>query len=190
MAAAAYSRTTRTLHWVTVLALIAQFIVGYGLEDDSGRGRGRGRGRGGDDEDGGGQGRGRGRGRGGDDDEAATGPFGLDDDGMLTLHVVLGLTILALAVIRVLWRRHTGLPPWAPTLTEAERTLAHWTERAMLLLLFAIPLTGLWLVLVDDDALGLHITTHIAFFVALAAHIGLVLKHQLVNRDGLLRRML
>ncbi len=181
MAGAAYSRTTRTLHWVTVLALIAQFIVGYALEDEGGRGRGRGRGRGGES--------GRGRGRGGED-EAGTGPFGLDDDGMLTLHVVLGLTILGLAVARVLWRRHTGLPPWAPTLSQAERTLAHWTERAMLLLLFAIPLTGLWLVLVDDDALGLHIATHIAFFVALTAHVGLVLKHQLVNRDDLLRRML
>ncbi|MGE4030567.1 MAG: cytochrome b [Thermoleophilia bacterium] len=174
MTRAARSGTTRLLHWVTLLALIAQFTVGYLLEDDSGQGRGRGRGRGEE------SGQGRGRGRGGED----------DDEALLTVHVALGLTILALAVIRVLWRRRTGLPPWAPTLRPAERTLAHWTERTMLLLLFAIPLTGLWLVLVNDDALALNIATHIAFFLALTAHVGLVLKHQLIDRDHLLRRML
>ncbi|MDX6644607.1 MAG: hypothetical protein QOK40_334 [Miltoncostaeaceae bacterium] len=77
-----------------------------------------------------------------------------------------------------------------PTLSAAERTLAHWTERALLVLLFAIPLSGLWLVLVSDDAVGVHVAAHISFFVALAAHLGLVLKHQLIDRDRLLRRML
>ena len=183
---AAYTRTSRALHWGTALVLAAQFTVGYLLDDDDG-GRGRGRGRGEDS--------GRGRGRGGDRDEASGGgddggPLGLDDDGLLTLHVVLGVTILALAVARVLWRRHAGLPPWAETLSHGERTLAHWTEKALLALLFVIPLTGLWLVLVSDDALTIHVASHIAFYVALAAHLGLVLKHQLIDRDRLLERML
>lgn len=42
----------------------------------------------------------------------------------------------------------------------------------------------------DDVLLGGHIATHVACFVALTAHVGLVLKHQLVDRDGLLRRIL
>ena len=71
-----------------------------------------------------------------------------------------------------------------------ERTLAHWTERALYVLLFVIPLTGLWLVLVSDDAVALHVASHIAFFCVVAAHIGLVLKHQLIDRDRLLRRMI
>jgi cytochrome b561 len=58
------------------------------------------------------------------------------------------------------------------------------------LLLFVVPLTGLWLVVVSDDAVALHVAGHIAFFVALALHVGLVLKHQLIDRDRLLRRML
>jgi cytochrome b561 len=184
-----YTRTTKVLHWVTALALGAQFLVGYRLDDDSGRGRGRGRGRSGEgDDDGGG---GSGRGRGGDrEEDGGEGLLGLGDDALLAVHVGLGLTILALAVVRVLWRRHAGLPPWAETLSRAERALAHWTERALLLLLFAIPATGLWLVLVSDDAVGVHVAAHIAFFVALAAHVGLVLKHQLVDRDRLLERML
>jgi len=183
---AAYPATTRILHWVTVLALAAQLAVGYLMDDDGGgRGRGRGRGRGGDS--------GRGRGRGGDDDDAA-GVLGAGDDGdgdgLMAVHVTLGLAILALAVARLLWRRHAGLPPWAATLSPAERIVAAWTEKALLALLFVVPLTGLWLVLVSDDATGVHVAAHIALYVAVAAHVGLVLKHQLIDRDRLLRRML
>ena len=40
-----YGTATKALHWVTVLALAAQFTVGYLMDvDDSGHGRGRGRG--------------------------------------------------------------------------------------------------------------------------------------------------
>ena len=53
-----------------------------------------------------------------------------------------------------------------------------------------MPLSGIGLLLVDDDLLVLHVTTHVVFFAALAAHLGLVLKHQLVDRDRLLRRIL
>jgi cytochrome b561 len=172
-AADGYAPLTKVLHWLTVVALAAQFTIGYLLDVD-GRGRGRGRGRGGES--------GRGRGRGGDLD--------VFDDPLLTAHVIVGVTILVLATVRVLWRLRSTLPPWAEGLSHAERTLAHWTERVLYVLLFAIPLTGLWLVLVNDDALAVHVATHIAFFVALAAHVGLVLKHQLIDRDRLLRRML
>ncbi len=106
----------------------------------------------------------------------------------MTVHVALGLTILALAVVRVLWRRRAGLPPWAETLSPGERAFAAWTEKALLALLFVVPLTGLWLVLVSD-AVGVHVAGHIALYVAVAAHVGLVLKHQLIDRDRLLRRM-
>ena len=45
----------------------------------------------------------------------------------------------------------------------------------MLALLFVVPLTGLTLVLGDDDLLPLHVAAHVVFFTALAAHVGLVL---------------
>ena len=75
-----YGALAKTLHWLTVVALVAQFTIGYLLDvDDSGHGRGRGRGRGGES--------GRGRGRGGDDDGGY-----LDDPGtLLTVHVLLGV---------------------------------------------------------------------------------------------------
>jgi cytochrome b561 len=165
---------TKTLHWLTAAAIAAQFVVGYSLDVD-GRGRGRGRGRGGES--------GRGRGRGGEYD-----PFG--DDALLTAHVLLGVAILVLASVRLAWRVLTPLPPWAPTLTRVERSLVHWTERALYVLMFAIPISGLALLAAgDDDVLVVHVAAHVAFFVTIALHVGLVLKHELVNRDRLLRRM-
>lgn len=53
-----------------------------------------------------------------------------------------------------------------------------------------MPASGLWLVLVSDDAVAVHVGSHVAFFVALAAHLSLILKHQLIRRDRLLSRML
>jgi cytochrome b561 len=173
----AYGAVARTLHWGTLAALVAQFTIGYVMhgDDDSGHGRGRGQG----------EGSGHGRGRGGDDDTALGGGWSL-----LHTHVTLGLFILLLAVVRVAWRRASGLPQWAETLSPGERRLATVTERTLLTTLFVIPLTGIALVLGDDDLLPLHVAAHVTFFAALATHVGLVLKHQLVDRDRLLARML
>ena len=177
-----YDRTTRALHWATVVVLLAQLVVGYLLDvDDSGHGRGRGRG----------SDSGRGRGRGGDDDAGAV----LDrlvsgDEPLLVVHVLLGVTVLGLALARLRRRRAVPLPPWAETLSSRERTWAHRTEQVLYVALVVMPLSGLGVLLVDDDVLALHVTTHVVFFAALTAHLGLVLKHQLVDRDRLLRRML
>jgi cytochrome b561 len=171
-----YGWVTKTLHWLTFGLLVAQFVVGYLMDDNGGgHGRGRGRGRGGD-----GGGSGHGRGRGGEDEV-------LD---LLPVHVGLGLAILVLAVVRVFWRVSTPLPPWAESLSAGERRIAHHTERVLLVMLFVIPPTGLVVLLGDDDLLGLHIAAHIVFFVALATHLGLVLGRGLRGRPVLLRRML
>ncbi|WP_371583529.1 cytochrome b [Streptomyces sp. NBC_01314] len=175
-----YGIVTKTLHWVVFVAIVVQFAVGYLLDvDDGGRGRGRGRGRGE------GSGRGRGRGRGGED---AYEPFG--DDALLTVHVVLGATVLLLGAARLARRLATPLPPWAPTLTAAERRLAHRTETTLYAATFAVPVTGVALVLSGDDLLVVHIAAQAVLYAALTAHVGLVLKHQLIDRDHLLGRML
>jgi cytochrome b561 len=168
----AYGATSRWLHWITVIALVAQLVIGYVLDvDDSGRGRGRGRG--GES--------GRGRGRGGDDDPTLDLGWNL-----LTAHVSLGLLIALLAVVRVAWRRTAGLPPWAEALTERERRWATLTERALLALLVVVPLTGVALVVGidagEDDLLALHVAGHLALYAALAAHVGLVLRRRLLPR--------
>ena len=173
-----YGAITKLLHWLTFALLIAQFTVGYIVDDEGGRGRGRGR----SGESG------RGRGRGGDDD--FTFGFGEGDDALLSIHVVIGLSVLVLTVFRFIWRRTTPLPAWATTLSHRERTFAHWTELALYASLVAMPLTGLSLIFFSDDLLGLHIASHIALYTAFALHLGLVLKHQFIKRDRLIQRML
>ena len=175
-----YGLVTKLLHWATVAALAAQFAVGYALT--------------------------------GADDliEPLAERWLGGEDNLLLVHVALGVGVLALAALRLLWRAGTPLPEWAEGLSPTERRVAHVVERLLYATLVLIPLTGLALVLAsgedwdlgnrewvapfeladDDVLLGAHIATHLAFFAALAVHVGLVLKHQLVDRDGLLGRML
>jgi cytochrome b561 len=184
-----YGAVTKLLHWLTVGAITGQFLVGYSIHgelDDHG-------GHGGDDDESlaaldhghGGSGSGDGGGEGGFEHLFSSG-FGLAE-----LHVVLGLTILALGVLRVGWRYVGSLPPWAPALTPAERSLEGWLEKALLTLLFVIPLSGLLLLGAgDDDYLLVHVAAHIAFFVVVGLHIGLVLKRTVIQPDRHLARML
>ena len=185
-----YGVVFRTLHWLTVAALAAQFVLGYlvGESESGGGGRGRGRGRGGDS--------GRGRGRGGDD--AASGGesefdgLGLGDGvDLIDVHVGLGLAILALGIARLVWRRAGGLPPWSDALSRQARRVATGIERTLLGSLLIMPVTGLVLVFSgDDDLLWLHIASHGVLYAALAAHLALVVRYTVVVKAGILRRML
>lgn len=170
-----YGLVTKSLHWLTFLVVVAQFAVGYTMEvDDSGFDRR-------------------------DDACEAT----VDSDAAEAeeerceeqvereeeaaegdpsdLHIALGVAILVLASARVLWRAYTPLPPWSEKYGKVGRTLQHWLEKAMLLLLFAMPISG-FLLYRGDAALALHVASHLAFYVVVGAHIALQLFHRQVNR--------
>jgi cytochrome b561 len=114
-----------------------------------------------------------------DDD---SGP-GLGDDALVTVHLLLGVTIILLGLARWAWRRIDSLPAWAESLSDRDRRFAHRTERVLLALLVVVPATGIVLVLSgDDDLVPLHVAGHVALYVAVAAHLGLVLRRRLVPR--------
>jgi len=174
-----YGLVTKWLHWLTVVALVGQFTVGYSMTraDDLLEG-------------------------------AVDRWLGGEEDRLLVVHAGLGIGILVLAGLRVLWRTSTPLPPWADGLSEVERRVEHRVEQVLYWTLFLIPTTGLGLVLLSgedwelggrespweladaDLLLTAHIVTHVVFFAAVSIHVGLVLKHQLIDRDRLLNRML
>jgi len=106
------------------------------------------------------------------------------------VHVLRWLSILLLALVRVLWRATTSLPPWANHLSPGERRLEALLEKALLTLLFVVPGTGLALLALGDDWLPLHIGAQLMLLAAIAAHVGLVLRHTVVHRDRHLARML
>ena len=113
------------------------------------------------------------------------------DDTLLTVHVLLGVGILLLVTIRLLVRSRTPLPPWSHLLGPTARRITHLVERALYVGMFAVPLSGLVLILSgDDDLVGLHVAAHIWFFVALACHLTMVATHSTRRGDRLVSRML
>ena len=198
-----YGAVTKSLHWLTVLAIAAQFVVGYTMDDDS-EARGR-------DCDPVGEERSGGDTPDADEErldrveeqceqrqdareDAADNPVATayDDlwsgditDGGLTQpewHVLLGILILALGITRVTWRALTPLPPWSDALTRGQQRFVALTEKVLLALLFAVPLSGLALAVGSDDLLPLHIAAHIAFFVTLAAHLSITARPKILPR--------
>jgi cytochrome b561 len=167
-----YTPTAMALHWLMALLLTGTFVLGLYMSD------------------------------------LKLSPAKLQ---LYSYHKWIGITLLALAVFRVLWRL-THRPP--------EIDLPRWQQRlssgvhGLLYLLFiAIPLTG-WLMssakgfqtvlfgvlpLPDlvgkDKALGVLLTSvHESLNYLLLAlvllHVAAALKHQLIDRDGILSRML
>jgi cytochrome b561 len=207
-----YGVVTRFLHWLTVAAILGQFVVGYTMDFDEASDRAKDRFKDEADrleEDA------EGRGEAaeeqveadiearedtldaGKDHQASevfsdvlTGNAYSDGLSLPELHVSLGLFVLVLAAVRLVWRRTTPLPPWAEHLSAGERRLEGRLEKLLLALLFVVPATGLLLVAAGDDWLPVHVAAQIVFLVAIAAHVGLVLRHTVVRRNRHLARML
>ncbi len=61
---------------------------------------------------------------------------------MINLHKSIGLTVLGLAVMRLLWRYANPPPPMPADYRPWERVLAHATHYSLYALIFLMPLTG------------------------------------------------
>jgi cytochrome b561 len=132
-----------------------------------------------------------------------------------SLHKSIGLTILALAVLRLTWRLFDRRPPDPPRMPAWQSRVSRLTQGLMYLLLFAVPLSGwlfdsasalrplYWFGLVRvpsltggaDKALREfgHEAHEILFWVltaVVALHVAAALKHHVFDRDTVLRRML
>ncbi len=127
-------------------------------------------------------------------------------------HKWLGISILVLSAVRLLWRIMKPPPDDIP-MRAWQRKAAHLTHGALYVLFFAVPLSG-WmystaagfpvvvfgliplpdLVAPDKVLAPLLKQGHESLALALGAlvvlHVAAALKHQLVDRDGLLSRML
>jgi cytochrome b561 len=144
---------------------------------------------------------------------AADLPLGMHKLALLARHKSFGMTILMLAIVRLLWRFKHPAPALPAGMTPMERFLAHSTHHALYVLLFAIPLTGwmmssaknysvswfgvfTWpnLISQNDAAFDFLKTTHYwlgnALFAIVVLHILAALKHHFWNKDDVLARML
>jgi cytochrome b561 len=140
-------------------------------------------------------------------------PLGVHKLALLARHKSFGMTVLMLAILRLLWRLKNP-PPELPTgMTPLERMLARATHVAFYVLLFAMPITG-WLMssaknysvswfglftwpnlIIKNEAQFdfLRSTHHLlsdALFVIAVLHVLAALKHHFWNKDDVLLRML
>jgi cytochrome b561 len=131
----------------------------------------------------------------------------------IALHKSLGMTILALAIVRLVWRWLNPVPSLDGLAKGWERTLANLSHFLLYALIFAMPLTG-WLmssarnfpvswfgVFQFPDLIGpdkglyellrdLHGLAFAALAVVALMHIAGALKHHFIDKNEVLRRML
>lgn len=172
-----YHPVSVLLHWVLGLALIGLFAVGLYMTDL---------------------------------------PFSPQRLKLYNWHKWAGVTLLALSVFRLVWRL-THRPPPLPRAIETamprwQRLAHHATHHGLYLLFFAVPLLG-WayssaagfpvvlfgvlplpdFVPVSEELAGLikplHKWSAFAMMALVLLHVAGALKHQLIDRDGLLARM-
>lgn len=168
-----YSTPTILLHWLMAVLIVGAFVVGLTVSDM---------------------------------------PLSPTKFKWIAWHKWIGITVLGLLAVRLLTRLLGNTPPLPNTMSPAARTVAKFGHLALYGLMLAVPLTG-WLMssaygfpvvyfklvplpdlIGKDKALAdaLH-SVHAALNWVLAAsvlgHLAAALKHQLIDRDGLLSRM-
>jgi cytochrome b561 len=124
-------------------------------------------------------------------------------------HMIGGVVILALMVVRLLVRMMTAHPPAAPTGMALADAIAPWTHRALYLLVFVMVISGFATSLMaglPDIVFGgsgqplpadffqfwpriVHGITAGLLMALVALHIAAAIYHQFVKGDGLFRRM-
>jgi cytochrome b561 len=140
-------------------------------------------------------------------------PLGLHKLAVLARHKSFGMTVLMLAVLRLLWRIGHRPPELPAGMSKVERLLAKGTHIFFYVLLFVMPLTGwmmssaknysvswfgrfTWPDLIgkNEQAFDLLRMTHRSLswllFAVATLHILAALKHHFWNKDDVLTRML
>jgi len=126
------------------------------------------------------------------------------------LHKSLGVTIFALILIRLLWRLTHAAPAFPITMKAWQKKLAELTHQALYLLMLLVPLTGVVMAVLSKYGLlwfgvrltqGLdnehlrqaykeaHEVVGIILVVLVVFHILSAIKHQVIDKDNLLKRM-
>ncbi|HEY5799828.1 MAG TPA: cytochrome b [Burkholderiaceae bacterium] len=170
-----YTRTAVGLHWAIALLIVAAFSLGVTMTDIPG-----------------------------------LTPQKLK---FYSWHKWLGVSVLTLAVVRVLWKLTHEAPPYPDSMARWQQSAAHALHGVLYILIFAVPLSGyfyslasgvpvVWFgvlplpVLMEADPVlkpvlkSLHYWLNMTLLACVVAHVLAALKHAMIDRDGMFRRML
>jgi len=174
-----YGAITKTMHWIIVILFALQYAAGYTM--------------------------------------VSLGPketaLGLTSSNYYNWHKSIGLVVLIFATSRLLNRSFDNLPDFASSLSESERKLMHRYETLFYIAMFVMPVSGYVYVMAGGYGVHFfewvhlpnpigkwpelaflakwsHILSSYAILIALAAHLGVVLRQQFILKTGLVSRML
>lgn len=128
-------------------------------------------------------------------------------------HKWLGITVLGLACLRLLWRLGHKAPAYPAGMAGWQQSAAHGLHGLLYVLMFVIPVSGyfyslaagvpvVYLGIVPMPALiepnpelksllkSVHYWLNMTLLVLFVLHVAAALKHQFIDRDGVLKRML
>ncbi len=131
----------------------------------------------------------------------------------LSIHKAVGIAVLGLGTLKIAWTLYTGLPDPVSTIKPWERTAARATHIIFFLLMVLIPVAGYVISTSEgrpvsvfgwfdvpvvyianawqrDLAIAAHYYLAYGTALLVAVHASAALKHQFLDRDGTLRRML
>jgi cytochrome b561 len=170
-----YTKTAMALHWLTALLIIWGFSVGVSM----------------------------------------TNIPGITPDKLkyFSWHKWIGVTVLGIACVRLLWRLTHPAPALPDTMPAWQKTAANGLHGFLYVLIFAIPISGYIYSLsagVPVVYLGIiplpvfmdpnpewkpilkqvHYVLNVALLGSVIMHVAAALKHQFIDRDGVLKRML
>ncbi|SMG42512.1 cytochrome b [Paraburkholderia susongensis] len=170
-----YTRTAIAFHWLIALLIVCGFALGWVMTDIPG--------------------------------------FTPTKLRYFSWHKWIGVTVFALAILRILWRATHAAPPLPRRMPAWQRGGAHLVHLLLYVLMIAIPISGylyssaanvpvvylglipLPRLIAPDPQLkevlkNLHIALNYTLLALVALHVVAALKHQWLDRDGLLSRML
>ena len=169
-----YTPTARALHWLVAVFVFAQLALGFWML------------------------------------QIPNTPPGLQAK-WFNLHKSIGLTLGVIILIRLAWRLTHPVPPLPETIPAWQRTTAKIVHVTLYVCMVVIPLSGFlgssftrypiryfgyalprWAA--ESPALKelcsqVHFTAVVVFMALIAIHVGKVLKHLFVDRDGIFQRM-
>lgn len=128
-------------------------------------------------------------------------------------HKWAGVTVLALAALRLLWRARRGAPAYPPSMPAWQQRAAHGLHALLYVLMVAVPVSGYFytlaagvpvvylglfklpVLIAPDPALkpllkALHYWLDMTLAGVVGLHVAAALKHLLLDRDGIMQRML
>ena len=176
MASEKYTRVAIALHWLIALLLIGGFALGLYMVELK---------------------------------------FSPEKLTLYSYHKWIGVSVFSLALLRVLWRLTHQPPPLPASVPDWQVAASNATHLLLYLLLLAAPLSG-WLYssaagvptvpfgiaalqlpdfLAKDRALAatlkfVHMSITYSLAALVALHVAAVFKHLLIDRDGIMRRMM